>query len=157
MRRMISFFLSVLLTLSFLGGCAPGGKKQVAGKQDASPPPKESMDDAEKKLSSDLLALVNDQFLPANTSRDSYLEQQQALGSVLEATKDNASALCAYVYVQLAKDTAMDTVTPYLFELRNKDEKNRLIAAYVEVDRLKELAERQEVVSIRAVAAPITN
>ena len=50
----------------------------------------------------------------------------------------------------------MDTVTPYLFELRNKDEKKRLVAAYVEVDRLKELAARQEVVSIRAVVAPIT-
>ncbi len=157
MRQMISFFLSLLLTLSFLGGCAPGGKKQVAGKQDASQPPKESMDDAEKKLSTDLLALVNDQFLPANTSRDSYLEQQQELGTVLEATANGTSALCAYVYVQLVKDAAMDAVTPYLFELRNKDENSRLIAAYVEVDRLKELAARQEVVSIRAVVAPITN
>ncbi len=122
---------------------------------------KSDLTGAQKKLSTDLLQLLDSTFLPYGQDRGTlemqmtYLRQFRPASSVSPATDGRVAGDMVYVYVYLKPFAETRTIEPYVWEVTNRDEENHLAVAWVEVNDLETLASQEEVRTIRTVMPPI--
>ena len=122
---------------------------------------KSNLTGAQKKLSTDLLQLLDSTFLPYEQDKETLEIQMKRLGqfrpasSVSPLTDSRVAGDMVYVYVHLKPYAETLTIEPYVWEVTDMDEENHLAVAWVEVNELETLASRQEVRTIRTVMPPL--
>ena len=122
---------------------------------------KSDLTGAQKKLSTDLLQLLDSTFLPYGQDggtlemQMTHLRQFRPASSVSPATDGRVAGDMVYVYVSLEPFAETRTIEPYVWEVTNRDEENHLAVAWVEVNDLETLASQEEVRTIRTVMPPI--
>ena len=123
---------------------------------------KSNLTDAQKKLSTDLLQLVNSSFLPEGQNRETLEMQMKRLGqfhpaSSVSLARDvgRVAGDLVYVYVYLKPPAGTPTIEPYVWEVTDRDKKNHLAVAWVEVKDLETLASLEAVQTIRTVMPPL--
>ena len=120
-----------------------------------------NLTDAQKKLGTDLLQLVNSSFLPQGQNRETLelrmkrLEQFRPASSVSPASDGRVAGDLVYVYVYLKPPAGTQTIDPYVWEVTDRDEENHLAVAWVEVKDLETLASLEAVRTIRTVMPPL--
>jgi len=122
---------------------------------------KSNLTDAQKKLSTDLLQLLDSSFLPHEQERGTletqmtYLRQFRPASSVSPARDGRVAGDMVYVYVHLKPFAETRTIDPYVWEVTDRDEENHLAVAWVELNDLETLASQEEVRTLRMVMSPI--
>jgi hypothetical protein len=122
---------------------------------------KSNLTDAQKKLSTDLLQLLDSTFLPYGQDggtlemQMTHLRQFRPASSVSPATDGRVAGDMVYVYVYLTPFAETQAIEPYAWEVTNRDEENHLAVAWVEVNDLESLASQKEVRTMRTVIPPI--
>jgi parallel beta-helix repeat protein len=120
-----------------------------------------ALNGAELKFSTELLQLTNETFLPAGMTRQelvSRLQTQRAYqssGQVVRGVDTRAPSEVVYVYVTLSRGTPLSVVDPYAWRVRDRDESWSIVAAWVEVSRLRALASVPGVTEVRTVQPPV--
>ncbi|MFC1787397.1 S8 family serine peptidase, partial [Halobacteriota archaeon] len=121
---------------------------------------KSTLTDAQKKLSTDLLQLVNSSSLPEGQNRENLKMQMENLGqfrpasSVSLAIDGRVADDLVYVYIYLKPFEGTQTIESYVWEITDMDEENHLAVAWVEVKDLETLASQELVRTIRTVIPP---
>ncbi|MBC7086016.1 MAG: PGF-pre-PGF domain-containing protein [Methanomethylovorans sp.] len=104
-----------------------------------------------QKLSSDLLEMiVKSEELSAAPYTNAFQDSMST-----PATKSEKDLV--FVYVGLVKGEQTSVIDPYVWNITSRDEDNSIAAAWVDVDRLKEIASLEEVRNIRTVVNPVVN
>ena len=122
---------------------------------------KSNLTDAQKKLSTDLLQLVNSNFLPPGQTRETLEMQMKNLGQFRPASSVSPKADgrvggdLVYVYIYLKPPAGIQTIEPYVWEVTDRDEENHLAVAWMEVKDLETLASLGAVRTIRTVMPPL--
>jgi len=122
---------------------------------------KPNLTDAQKKLSTDLLQLLDSSFIPQGQNRETLEMQMKNLGqfrpaSSISPTRDGRVADdLVYVYVYLKPLAGTPTIEHYVWEVTDRDEENHLAVAWVEVNELETLASLEVVRTIRTVMPPL--
>ncbi|MEA3323748.1 MAG: hypothetical protein U9Q37_01220, partial [Euryarchaeota archaeon] len=122
---------------------------------------KSDLTGAQKKLSTNLLQLLDSSYLLQGQDRGTLVMQMTQLqqfrqASSVSSTHDGSVAGdMVYVYVYLVPPAETRTIEPYVWEVTNRDEENHLAVAWVEVKDLETLASQEEVRTIRTVMPPI--
>ncbi len=123
---------------------------------------KSNLTGTQKKISTDLLQLLDSTFLPYGQDRGTlemqmtYLRQFRPASSVSKASDGRVAGDMVYVYVYLKHFAETRTIDPYVWEVTDRDEENHLAVAWVEVNDLETLASQEEVRTIRTVMPPIS-
>lgn len=102
---------------------------------------KYNMTEAEKKLSTDLLEL---------------LEATKSQSSTEPVVNSDGQDL-VYVYVYLYKGNNTSSIEPVAQEITDWDEENSVAVAWVSINELESLASLKEVKNIRTVMPPVVN
>lgn len=80
---------------------------------------KDGLDASEQKLSSNLLALVDDTYLPEGTSTSDLLVEMEDQGQINQMPVCNGSSTSSeigvYVYIRLNSGCDLDTIEPYFY------------------------------------------
>jgi parallel beta-helix repeat protein len=122
---------------------------------------KSNLTDAQKKLSTDLLQLLDVTFLPQGLDKETLKMQMESLGqfrpasSVSPRSDGRVAGDLVYVYVYLKPDAGTSTIEPYVWEVTDLDEENHIAVAWVEVKDLETLASLEAVRTIRTVMPPL--
>ena len=122
---------------------------------------KSNLTGAQKKLSTDLLQLLDSTFLPYGQDRETLETQMERLkqfrpaSSVSPASDGRVAGDMVYVYIYLKPFAETRTIDPYVWEVTDRDEENRLAVAWVGVNDLETLASLEAVRTIRTVVPPI--
>lgn len=131
-RPWIAVFVLCMLLACVAGLPAEGGERGVSDTNAApAPADKNNLTDAEKKLSTDLLVRVQ------------------------EMTPESGAEVVE-VYITLRPGASTSVVDYYAVEVTDRDEEHHLAVARVRLDRLTDLAGRDEVLGIRTVLSPVT-
>lgn len=118
---------------------------------------KYNLTEAEKKMSTDLLDLIN---TTASQSSSGSFAISNSFKSSNFIPADPANAVnkyLVYVYVYLDEDTNIEVIEPFVQEITDQDEENGVAVAWVTVNGLEELASLEEVRNIRTVLPAIIN
>ncbi len=172
MKRIVATLLLVVLLLSggmpaFATGSAnpDTAPKQSLGQYQGNAAKPADLVDVKKpvgalqKLSSGLLPLADQAFLPKGVTLGQYQAQMQELGSAKPdkaaptGKSVNAGAL-AYVYVKVRESSDLSKLTSYA---KIANQKDTMAAAWVNAEKLRELAAQSWVVSVSEVTAPVIN
>jgi hypothetical protein len=114
---------------------------------------KSNLTDAQKKLSTDLLQLLNSGIHPYRQNGEALETRMKRLKQFRPANDDRVVGDLVYVYVHLESLAGTQTIEPYVWEITDMDEENHLAVAWVEVNDLETLASLAEVRTIRGYAA----
>jgi hypothetical protein len=114
----------------------------------------------EEKLSSDLLQLMDQRFLPEGTVLHSHAETMRNLKQFrsretgvlgAETVKDGE----VYVYIHLEPDGQLEALRPLCTDITDVDEGNHLVVAWVKVKNLENVASLNGVKGVQSVAPAI--
>jgi len=113
-----------------------------------------------RKLSTDLLQLLNPEFLPRSTTIQQHSETMKSLKQFKPDEKavnfeESVMEGIVYVYVYLFDGYSTHTIDGIVEEVISRDENNNMAIAWVKVKKLKTLATLQAVRTIRTVMPPI--
>jgi subtilisin family serine protease len=120
---------------------------------------KSNLKESRKKISSDLLRLIDENYLPPGQTRENLRRQMQELKQYrLETSQQRVMASeereLVYVYIYLAPAVETSYVEKYAREVTHRDEANHLAAAWVEVKNLEALAADDAVRAVRTIMPP---
>jgi hypothetical protein len=115
-----------------------------------------------QKLSTDLLQLYDANFLPSGTTLEEHLSSMEKTSQFapnkLYTDKDmQVKKGKVYVYIFFNKDYQINAADNLILQVTDRDEKNRMIVAWVEIDKLPDIAALQAVRTIRSVLPPVLN
>jgi hypothetical protein len=118
------------------------------------------MTTSQEKISSDLLQLIDQRFLPQGTSLQSHAETMKNLKQLRskQATVFSAESIKegeVYVYIHLAPGGQTETLSPLVSRITDVDESNHLAVAWVKVKNLESLASLNAVETVRSVVPPV--
>lgn len=123
---------------------------------------KSSLTDAQKKLSTDVLQLLDTRFLPQGQNMETHKMQMKKSGQFRPAGSvspklDRRVVVndLVYVYIYLKPPAGTRTIEPYVWEVTDMDDKNHIAVAWVEVKDLEKLASLEAVRTIRTVMPPL--
>jgi subtilisin family serine protease len=123
---------------------------------------KSSLTDAQKKLSTDLLQLLDCRFLPQGQNMENHKMQMKKSGQLRPAGSvspklDRRVVVndLVYVYIYLKPPAGTQAIEPYVREVTDRDEKNHIAVAWIEVKKLEKLASLKTVRTIRTVMPPL--
>ncbi|MDY6965677.1 MAG: NosD domain-containing protein [Halobacteriota archaeon] len=118
--------------------------------------------DAQKKLGTDLLQLIDSRFLPQGKEIETLELEMEHLGQfrpestvVTHSTDARVTDDLVYVYVHLNAPAETQSIEPYVWEITDRSEENNLAVAWVEVNNLEDLASLETVRTIRTVMPPL--
>ena len=123
---------------------------------------KSNLSDAHKKLSTDLVQLINRDYLLPGQSVEDLKDEMKALKQFVPAAETGMRANgmmsgdLVYVYIYLYPDHSTYVVDSYAVQITNRDENNQLAVAWVEVEQLEALASLEAVRTICTVMPPLT-
>ncbi|OPZ74583.1 MAG: Extracellular serine protease precursor [Firmicutes bacterium ADurb.Bin456] len=123
---------------------------------------KDSFKESHKKISTDLLQLIDKDYSLPGQTRENLLSQMQKLKQFrLETSPKRGTASgpgeLVYVYIYLAPGAETRSVDKYAREITGRDEVNHLVVAWVEIKNLETLASDDAVRTIRTVMPPRVN
>lgn len=123
---------------------------------------KDSLSEAEKKLSSNILGLTDSKYLPEGITRSKLIGDMSAQDQIIDASishgsDDSSSSTKVYVYIQLEKGVDLNVLDKYVSKVENQSAKHSLVVAWIDVDFILSVADLDEVISIREVIPPVTN
>jgi hypothetical protein len=115
-----------------------------------------------QKLSYDLLQLYDKQYLPAGMTQEEYTNtlvtsKQFVPNQTYTLLTDKVTQGKVYVYIYFNQESEISAANNFVIEITDVDEKNKMIVAWVEVNRLPEITSLKEVQSIRTVIPPVLN
>jgi hypothetical protein len=118
------------------------------------------MTTSQEKISSDLLQLIDQRFLPQGASLQSLAETMKSLKQLKSKqtavfSPDSIKEGEVYVYVHLAPDAQVGTLSPLVSNITDVDESNHLVVAWVKVKNLESLASLNAVKTVRSVVPPV--
>ncbi len=123
---------------------------------------KSSLTDAQKKLSTDVLQLLDTRFLPQGQNMETHKMKMKNSGQFRPAgsvsPKPDRRVVVndlVYVYIYLKSPAGTQTIEPYVWEVTDRDDKNHIAVAWVEVKDLEKLASLEAVRTIRTVMPPL--
>ena len=119
----------------------------------ATPRSLESLSPAERKISTDLLQLTGSRSLPPGMTRVS-LEDQMEQNHQLTHEAGTGKTL-VYVYIQMNEAADTTSLGAWVWNVTNSDPAYHLVVAWVDVNKLTDLASLESVRSIRTVSAPV--
>ena len=108
-----------------------------------------NLTEEQQKISSGLLGLTMD----ANSVTNVYTN---SVGSSTDVVNQSGQQL-VFVYVSLLQGEDTSVIDPYLWNITSRDEENSVVAAWVDVSRLEEMASLEQVRNIRTVVQPVVN
>ena len=114
---------------------------------------KANLSESKKKLSTDLLRLIDDNFLLPAQDRVQVVSQMKELKQFI--AKENNDLV--YVYIKLNSSVQTSVIDSLVWEVTDRDEKNHLAVALVEVDKLEALTSLNDVKKISAVLQPVVH
>ena len=121
-------------------------------------PDKNSLSSSEKKLSTKLLQLTNEEYIPSGDTLEELMsqmaEQEQMVEDSSASDIPGDSGTSVYVYIQTKKGSDLKMLSNYA-KVENTDKKNGLAAAWVDVSMIESLAALDAVVSLREVIPPV--
>lgn len=122
---------------------------------------KAALEPDKRKLSTKLLQLIDEEFLPPGESEDEIKQQminnkQMAMAGQRTRGGEKAADDLVYVYINLEEGVNSKLIEPYSFKIENYNQKYGLAAAWVETSKLEKLASLPGVLSIQPVVPPIT-
>lgn len=106
-----------------------------------------------KKLSTDLLQLIDHRYLPQGLSTGEIKECMQESNQY--APENDLDGEQVYVYIDLVHNVTESVLDSGMIGVTGIDEKNHIIVGWVELDNLEDLASFPEVQGIRTVIPPI--
>jgi subtilisin family serine protease len=115
------------------------------------------------KLDVKLLKLVGKQEMSSGQTKEKLIKEMKAEGQLIQKetklknSKDELSEDAVYVYIKTKSSTGHNIIKSLVFKIEDEDLENNLIAAWVEIDKLSQLEEADEVVSIKTVIQPRVN
>jgi len=122
--------------------------------ENGTPLSKENLSTAQKKLSTDLLQLTDNSYLPLGLTHDAMvlqMEQNHQLTHVAETGNT-----LVYVYIKTSDNADITNINKSVWNVTNTDPANHLVVAWVDVNNLINLASLDSVQSIRSVIPPMT-
>jgi len=119
------------------------------------------MTDSQKKLSTDLMQLINNEFLPSANSIESHSNTMLKFKQFkpFEFANDIQTQVWegqVYVYIYLNEGSFTSIADQFAENVTNRDEKNNMAVAWVKVKNLEALASLTGVRKIRTVFPPVT-
>jgi len=122
---------------------------------------KSNLTSAQKKLSTDLVQLTDQKFLPSATSLQSHVNSMLKLNQIKlfeqgSDLREKVSEGSVYVYIFLYEGFTTYSLDGFAGEITNRDEKNNMAVAWAKVNDLENLASLNAVRTIRTVFPPIT-
>jgi PGF-pre-PGF domain-containing protein len=122
---------------------------------------KSGMTDAQQKLSTDLLKLINENDLDEELQVAELQMDTPAQFSTTNFISRNVDAQIpddlVYTYIDLNPSSNIENIEPYVWSITDRDAKNKIAVAWVEVGNLEKLAGIEGVRSIRTVLPPEVN
>ncbi|MFZ3011410.1 MAG: immunoglobulin-like domain-containing protein [Minisyncoccia bacterium] len=127
---------------------------------------KQNLSESKKKLGTDLLRLIDSNFLLPNQNRTQVISEMKGLKQFV-ASADSVKTVdkrvtnkihndLVYVYVNLQPTTSTFVIDSIAWKVTDRDEKNHLAVALVEVNKLETLASLKGVKSVSLVLPPVT-
>ena len=167
-RDSLSILMSLFILFSILG---VGAKAYAAEFYSGSSAPLElqldtstnnnvSLTDTQKKLSSDLLQLIDEQLLPPGETEDSLKATMQKLNQFQPADTfvngiGSAPGDVVYVYVSVQPTASTNIIDTYAWKVTDRDEQDHLAVAWVQTANLEVLASLNAVLHIVTVMPPV--
>ncbi len=113
-----------------------------------------------KKVSTDLLKLIDDDNLPQSMKREAHRATMKKMGQLksidtMSIPSELITEDVVYVYIYLKPDTDPKIVDPYAWKVTGIDKNNKFVVAWVTVGNLEPLASQEGVRTIRTVMPPI--
>jgi len=118
-----------------------------------------------KKLSSDLLRLIDNSFLSINQNRAQLLVQMKGLkqyigsgdsvNSVDKRIENKKHSELVHIYVNVNNEYPTSAIDSLAWKVVNRDEKNHIVVILAEVDKLDSLISLDAVKSINTVQPPV--
>ena len=118
------------------------------------PPSKENLSTAQKKLSTDLLQLTDSRYLPIGLTPEA-LELQMEQNHQVTHVAETGNTL-VYVYIKTSKNADTANITAFVWNVTDTDPVNHLVVAWMDVNNLTRLASFDFVESIKSVSPPVT-
>ncbi|MFA7171754.1 MAG: S8 family serine peptidase, partial [Candidatus Paceibacterota bacterium] len=125
---------------------------------------KEGLSEARKKIGTDLLKLIDDEYLlPAESRSDvihkmkdqrQYVGRNEKIGESIKRVNYTNDEL-VYVYIYLKSNSPTSVIDSLAWEVTNRDEEFHMAVAYVKLGDIEWLASLQEVKSMRTVIPAI--
>lgn len=168
-KRMVHRFCAVLMVLvldaCLFGSLCAQGKFENGNLLVQIPQLQEikgNITDTQKKLSSDLLQLIDQRFLPEGTTLQSHAETMKNMNQFRPEETGILSAEMikegeVYVYIYLESGVLIGTLRPLVTDITDIDEQNHVVVAWVEVKNLEDLASLNGVKSVQSVVPPVIN
>lgn len=122
-----------------------------------------NLKESHKKLSTDLLRLVNKDFILSGQTKEELKKQMESLKQLRRSTTVKRSVYGAtdndmvYVYVYLDTPVGTHAIDSYAYEVTDRDEENQVAAAWVAINNLDTLASLDSVRAIQTVLPPVCN
>lgn len=107
----------------------------------------------QEKMSSDLISLVTDQ---GELSSEATAYTNSAVSSPVQVNDEQERQL-VFVYISLFQGEQTSIIDTYAWNITSIDADNSLVTAWVDVNRLEEIASLEEVRSVRTVVRPMVN
>jgi len=116
--------------------------------------------ESKKKLSTDLLQLIDSRFLPEGTNIETHAREMENIAQFrpsvsIKAPEDRINEGEVYVYIYLKSHASTKIIDSYVEKVTDKDEKNHIVVAWVKVKNLESLASIEGIRTIRTVMPPI--
>ena len=110
-----------------------------------------------QKVSSDLVEMIMDSECPGpgTTSHTNAVQPSTTVPSTAVNTESEQQLV--FVYISLFQGNQTSVIDPYVWNVTSIDEANSIVAAWVDVSGLEEIASLKEVRNIRTVIRPLVN
>jgi len=109
---------------------------------------------AQQKLSTDLLQLTDNRYLPSGMTKE-MLEQQMEQNHQFTYIPGTENAI-VYVYIRTGENADLAQINSSVWNITNIDPEDHLVVAWVNVKNLTELASYDFIRSIQSVYPPVT-
>jgi hypothetical protein len=121
---------------------------------------KSKLTESQKKLSTDLLQLIDQKLLPSTTDLQTQVNSMIKLNQIKlfeggNSLREQVSESSVYVYIFLFEGISTYSFDEYASVITDRDEKNHIAVAWIQVKNLENIASLNEVRSIRTVYPPI--
>lgn len=148
MRKKIFFITVLILIMLAWTSCANNSQNSPSASIDM------SNDQALKKISSTLLGLVDQKYLPQGVTKEQLLKQMQDNGEISDFKKEDANITGVYVYIKVTDGAEFADLKKHVINTEAMDKDQKIAVCWVDINKLKEIAELDYITGISEVTPP---
>ncbi|MCM1566481.1 MAG: fibronectin type III domain-containing protein, partial [Dehalobacter sp.] len=159
MKKKMLIALSLILLL--IGNSLPAKAVEQVNKVTYSK--KYYLQESHKKISSDLLKLIDEQYRTNKETKEQVKSSIKNMKALIKAEDSSSYGLnksnddLVYVYIRVNDNESTHIIDNYANKVKNRDEKNHVITAWVEVNKINVIASLEGVRSVNTVLPPQVN